>query len=265
MELQFFGREAGFGSLHNSAYFVTADQELVIIDCPENTYQAVRKMSDLNQFREIFILITHMHDDHKGALGIMVQYAYYMYKKNVTIIAPSINLIPDIVTNFEIGGIEKSMYTIVTIGDEYLEKQYWFKAAILTDHAPQLANKCFGYHLNINGTDCVYTGDTRILEPFLPLLKSGTELYVDVSVFGGVHLRINDCLKEFIELTKQGVKVYLMHLDNITYIEDLVKDYSDINIVTVAEEFRPNMSSFSTEELEKELRRRKVFLEDMSE
>lgn len=264
MNLQFFGREAGFGNLHNSAYFVTEDQELVIIDCPENTYQAVRQMGNLNQFRNIVILITHMHDDHKGALGILVQYAYYVYKKIVTIIAPSIELIPDIVTNFEIGGIEKSMYTLVTTGEEYLRRFYWFKSPILTDHAPQLANKCFGYHLNVNGYDCVYTGDTRILEPFIPLLKSGTEFYVDVSVFGGVHLKIIDCLEKFIELTKQGVKVFLMHLDDIPYIENLVKDYPDINIVTVAENFRPSLASFSTSELEKELKRRELYFEDLT-
>lgn len=100
---------------------------------------------------------------------------------------------------------------------------------------PQLEGKCFGYHLIIDGTNVVYTGDTLTIKPFLPYLVEGSVLYIDTSVFYGmVHLKLEDALDEFISLNKRGVKVYLMHLDDVSAAEKMIEKYPDIEIVKLA-------------------------------
>lgn len=82
----------------------------------------------------------------------------------------------------------------------------------------------------------MYTGDTAILAPFLSLLKSGDYLYTDASYYrSDVHLHINDILPELINLTKNSVNVYLMHLDNEAEIEKIIED-TGIKLATLFKE-----------------------------
>ena len=58
-----------------------------------------------------------------------------------------------------------------------------------TTHVKPLEGKCFGYHLNIHGNNVVYTGDMATLEPFKPLLTSGSFLYNEAAYYKSeVHL-----------------------------------------------------------------------------
>lgn len=50
----------------------------------------------------------------------------------------------------------------------------------------------YGFKLNIHGKSILYTGDTNIIKPFEKYLKNVQEFYVDVSKFGGAHLKIDD-------------------------------------------------------------------------
>ena len=90
------------------------------------------------------------------------------------------------------------------------------------------------YHLIVDGANIVYTGDTSTIVPFLAYLEEGSILYVDTSVYYGmIHLKLEDALDDFIALNNKGVKVYLMHLDDVTAAEKIVADYPDINVVAL--------------------------------
>ena len=66
------------------------------------------------------------------------------------------------------------------------------------------------------------------------IIMPGAELYVDTSVYYGmIHLKLEDALKDFIFLSKIGIKVYLMHLDDIEAAEKIIADYPGIEIVSV--------------------------------
>ena len=68
----------------------------------------------------------------------------------------------------------------------------------------------------------------------MPYLKAETILYVDTSVhYGMIHLKLEDAFEDFISLTNKGVKIYLMHLDDIATAEKIVADYFDIQVVTL--------------------------------
>ena len=66
----------------------------------------------------------------------------------------------------------------------------------------------------------IYTGDTNTLNPFLPYIENEKidELYVDVSRFGGAHLKIDDVVEKLAKINKSGTLVDLMHLDDKEYI-----------------------------------------------
>lgn len=244
MVLNFFGRGSGFADEHTSAYFATENNEMVIIDCPASTFFKLKKM-DLSSYEKLYVLVTHTHADHIGCLGLFVQYAYFTLKKPVVVVAPSEEVAKDIATLFRIEGNHPSWCTI-TVDDVW--ENDWFGGLTLTEHSPQLESKCFGYYLIIDNTHVIYTGDTATLDPFRNLIdaiiveeslkdeseRKKHELYVDTSVYYGmIHLKLEDALDELKELAENGIKVYLMHLDDIDAAERIIKDIPNIEVVPI--------------------------------
>lgn len=220
--LKFFGRGSAFADEHNSAFFI-CNNDLILIDCPATSFQKIKKMNRLSEFDNIFILVTHTHGDHSGGIGTMLQYVWFVLNKKVTVVAPSEQVENDLnmlLRNIE--GCEKKWFSIIT-ADELNEE--WLVSSVPTHHTETLDGRCFGYHLKINGKNVVYTGDTAVLTPFIPLLKNGDYLYTETSYYrSDVHLHIDDILPALVELTKNGVNVYLMHLDNEAEIEKITAD-----------------------------------------
>lgn len=59
-------------------------------------------------------------------------------------------------------------------------------------------------------------------------------LYVDTSVYYvGIHLKLDEILPKLLELTYNGVQIYLMHLDDVESAKKIIKDYSNIQVVEV--------------------------------
>ncbi len=231
MELRFFGRGSGFSDEHTSACFTTENQEMVIIDCPVSTYNKLKHM-DLLNYEELYIFITHTHGDHIGGLGLFIQYAYFVLGKSVNIVVPSSLVSDDISMLLRIEGCKHPWYKIIE--SNLLRNKDWVVNAIQTEHVAELQGKCYGYRFYINDKNIIYTGDTSTLEPYLPYLTDNSILYVDTSVYyGKVHLKLKDILDEFISLTQRGIKVYLMHLDDILSAEEIVQNIPGVEVVTV--------------------------------
>lgn len=213
MPLQFFGRGSAFADEHNSAFFIE-NNELVMIDCPAAAFQKVKRMG-WDRFDNIYILVTHTHGDHTGGIGMMLQYVWFAsgMKKRATIVAPSEAVREDLILLLNrIEGCEPDWYEITTA--DGLHKN-WLVQAIPTTHTQPLQGKCFGYQLRVQGTNVIYTGDTATLEPFTPLLQNGSHLYAEAATFrSDVHLYIDDILPTLEQLSKNGISVFLMHLDD---------------------------------------------------
>ena len=209
--LSFFDRGSAFSDAHNCAFFIYGT-ELVLLDCPMSAFLKLKHAGFWEKIDRIRILVTHTHSDHIGGIPLLIHYAFYALEKPVVIMAPSEQVRDDLFCLTDrIEGCDRAAYTI-QIPAEY-DADFPVEP-IPTRHVPALEGRCFGYHLRVNQTDIVFTGDTCILEPFLPYCKPHTLLYTETAfIQTNVHLHIDAVLPKLCELQKSGVQVYLMHLD----------------------------------------------------
>lgn len=239
MLLHFFGTGSGFTDSHTNAYFFHND-DLILIDL---SMQHISKALDIIRSKKylnhIYMVITHMHDDHVSGLTLFIQYLYYtMNNRKLKIVIPQ-ELLADVTNELLIKGILPGLYEIIPASqftDTALTQNpavnQWLTRCIPTRHAPELKSKCFGYEFNINGQKVLYSGDTNRLTDFLPYTEDADEFYVDCSFnYGGVHLKWSPKLKIQLKQIRNHTKVYLMHIDNRTLAE--TTDLGTIELATV--------------------------------
>ena len=219
--LKFLGRGSAFNAPHNSAYFVSGN-ELVLLDCSMSAFASLKE-KDLSTYDRIYVLVTHTHGDHVSGIGMLVDYLFFTSKTPVTVVAPSAEVREDLkflLSRLE--GCDDSWYELTESGE--LDKE-WLTGAVPVTHSEELKGRCFGYCLKIEGKTVVYTGDTNTLAPFEGYLLDGAVLYTEVSAHrSGVHLYCEDLAGQIRDLTSRGVKVFLMHLDDEEKIKEIMKD-----------------------------------------
>lgn len=220
--LQFLGRGSAFADENNSAFFVNGN-ELVLVDFPMSSFMKLRrfgadKLAGVKN-ADITVIVTHTHGDHAGGVATLIHFAFYVLHRKVTVIAPSEEVAADLKYLIErIEGCDPEGYELVTADKA---QRPWLLDVIPTTHAPQLAGRCFGYHLLVEGNNVVYTGDTATIEPFLPYLTAGTYLYADSAASGSpVHLGVTELLEKVRGL---DIHLYLMHLDQPGTIFDIAE------------------------------------------
>ena len=211
--LNFLGRDSGFGKENNSAY-VEYENKFLLIDCGFTVFSQLKERFDFSKYDEINVIITHLHNDHAGTLSQFILYLYFIYNKKINVI-----------TNCK--RIKEFLDITGTPEDAYiLKKENEYIKFIKTEHVKYLDS--YGFELNINSRRIIYTGDTNTLEPFKPYLKDADEFYVDVSRYGGAHLKIDEIKDELKEIQENGTRVYLMHMDDVEYIRKVTNNIFEI-------------------------------------
>ena len=84
--LTFLGSDSGFGDKNNSAY-IEIEDKLILIDCGFTVFEQLKNKFDLNKYSKIEVIITHLHNDHAGALSQFILYMWFVYNKKVTVIS----------------------------------------------------------------------------------------------------------------------------------------------------------------------------------
>ena len=202
-ELTFLGSDSGFGKNNTSAYF-TINDKFVLIDCGMTVFNKVIDL--IKDYKELDIIITHLHNDHAGSLSQLIQHNYFVLGNKTKVISRCIH----IKDYLDITGTPVESYELYT-DQEYI-------TFIKTYHDKRLDS--YGMLLNINNKKIIYTGDTNTIEPFLPYTDSINELYIDMSKGNEVHLGINDCMDVLDEIKSKGVNIYLIHTDDLDYLKN---------------------------------------------
>ena len=192
--LKFLGNDSGFGNKNNSAYFEDKG-EFFLLDCGFAVFGIIKERFDFSQYKNINIVITHLHNDHAGSLSQVVMYIWFTYGKTVNVMSAC----EKIQEYLEITGTVKDGYQI-----KRESKNLKF---IKTQHVKEI--DCYGLRIYLEGKNIVYTGDTNTLEPFKEYLKKADEFYVDVSKKSEVHLKIDDVLSQLEELSQMRSSCFL--------------------------------------------------------
>ena len=207
--LTFLGKDSGFGDNNNSAYFED-NNNLYIIDCGFSVFNVIKNKFDFKKYNSINVIITHLHNDHAGSLSQLILYLWFIYNIKVNVICKC-NRIKEYLD------ITGTPYDSYNLKDSLSNLEF-----IKTEHTKYLDS--YGFKLNINHKNIIYTGDTNTLETFIPYLDTANELYIDVSKFGGAHIKIDDIYIILKELKQKGINVYLMHLDDAEYINEVTNN-----------------------------------------
>ncbi len=207
--LIFIGNDSGFGEKNNSAYF-EKNNDLFLIDCGATVFNEIKNKFDFKSFKNINIIITHLHNDHAGSLSQFILYMWFIFKKKVNVISNCIH----IKEYLDITGTPPESYEV--------KKELDNLKFIKTKHTDFL--DAYGFIMDIDNKKILYTGDTANLDSFMPYLNNINELYIDVSKFGGAHIKVDDVLDILKDLKTKNIKIIPMHMDDKEYITNLINN-----------------------------------------
>ena len=220
MKLKPLGIGSAFNSQeygNNSWYFVRRNQ-VFMIDCGSTVFNTFKEKG-LDKYNSVNVIITHLHTDHIGSLGTLIEYLFYV-KGFKTDIITDIHLKKDLRTYLSISGIEENMYNLIT--NNYEDKEVYHSnlgiTFLETSHVPQLQS----YSLLIDFWDSqkrvYYSGDFNSLPDIVTIYGNGDleveHVYIDFSINNSpVHLS-NVELLERITRWFIDIPIHLMHLDD---------------------------------------------------
>lgn len=226
MELYFLGRGSAFFTEEgNTSAFFIEKETMFLIDCGESVFKKIReaRLLELAQIKELYIFITHMHDDHVGSLGSLVSYCRFGFPEGKEVkchlvCAPALETL--LYNKVYAAGCAAHCDFITA---EALDGQFrYFRSMryIRTIHQPHFP--AFSIEFNTNVGKVFYSGDTQDVDMVEAYAKQDdiSRLYLEVCSErypDNVHLPLED-LDRIIPMELR-YKTYLMHFDNYKCIE----------------------------------------------
>lgn len=209
MKLTFLGSGACFYPvLHNtSAYFVCGDN-LILLDCGETVYERLLAREDIGSYRQIYVVITHLHADHVGSLGSLISYCTYIAGKKIVVVYPE----DSICILLSLMGIARENYEYRAVLGQAVENLRMVPVSV--QHAADM--KCFGYEIQYHGWHVYYSGDAAdIPADILEKFRSGEiqRLYQDTASGETEHHMYVGKLERLIEPGQRN-RISCMHLDS---------------------------------------------------
>lgn len=232
-------KSLGFGSAFNSqkygnnSWYFIENNKVFMIDCGSTVFNTFREKG-LDSYKEVNVIITHMHTDHVGSLGTLIEWMYYVKDVKVNILSSN-TLRRDLLDYLLISGIEETMFNLETTPYDkgYINKDNIEVLFEKVKHVPQI--KTYSITLIRNNTDMIiYSGDTAekfqgdndslfyhytwLMDRFPELKLDG--LYLDASLKESpVHANyykniMGTCNRLEEDLNKFNTEVVIMHLDD---------------------------------------------------
>lgn len=210
MNLHFFGCGSAFNpAMGNTSAWFESEGCLFLLDCGESVYELLMRGSDLREYRQVYVLLTHLHADHVGSLGSLISYNYCILGRKIWVIHPR----STVVELLRLMGIKDHFYDY---SERLPENVRGISAeAVPVEHADNM--DCFGYLLESEGERIYYSGDSaRMPERIADMLTSGEldAVYHDTSLHDSP--QPSHCYVGRLETAVPQEfrhKVFCMHLD----------------------------------------------------
>lgn len=234
MQLKFIGRGSAFNTAegNNNAFYKNKNGQMLLIDCGELTFSAIKEKNLLEGVSQLNVAITHTHSDHFGSLGSLILYMYFALKQKINIILTG-SAKQNLILKFLIknSGISKKYVNYIS-SKTFTKTMPEFKGFkfVKTPHAKEFNTYAIVYKTNSGIT--YYSSDTnstKLLEKYINV-DNLDKVYMDTSLAdyeGNVHVSFRE-LKEVVPQNKRH-KVYGMHIDNNKLINKLKE--SGFNVV----------------------------------
>lgn len=229
--LKFIGIGSAFNTeMGNTSAYIKDGETLLLLDCGEMTFARMRQLKLLDDVKNVYVAITHMHADHVGSLAGLIDYLY-IYKNIVT------NLILTngetheeqervLKTYLNICGVDEEKFEF-TFGDMMEDVLPGLEKIELEEikHSKNLIS--YAVELYFKDSTIYYTGDNNdkaYLKKIAKKLKPNDIVYTDctnIDYKNRPHVTIEELCEVFSdELKKQ---VYTMHFDSYAVINDAKK------------------------------------------
>lgn len=207
----------GFGSafnteLDNTSAFYKKDGNMLLIDCGGTVFTKLIDNNILDDVKNIWIAITHLHDDHCGSLSSLIFYMYFVKNIKAHVIFTDID-------DFDSSLIEilKIQCVLEDMYEKSCSKIPELDLKINFINAKHDIGPAFSLSMKLNNKYIYYSGDTS------EICKKPNYydyIYQEVSFFdSGVHCNYD-------KLAGYGPfreKIYLMHIDDSSKIKFLKK------------------------------------------
>ena len=73
--LKFIGTGSAFNTeLGNTSAYLKSNETLLLIDCGESVFARIKKINLLEDVKNVYIIITHLHSDHVASLATLIEY-----------------------------------------------------------------------------------------------------------------------------------------------------------------------------------------------
>lgn len=216
--LQFIGTGSAFApNLGNTSAYFLKDDNLYLIDCGSLVFKELYNQIDFDLIKNVYIFITHTHNDHVGSLGTLLSYLQITYELTADIFHGGIQIEKYLASM----GVSADYYESAQI--ESMELDGICFDFIETEHSDRIDS--YGILIKKEGKILFYSGDSasipiEILDPFLE--QKIDYLYQDITLEArnSSHMSLDE-LEELIP-AKLRNRVIGMHLDEGT--EEIISE-----------------------------------------
>lgn len=174
MKLTVLGKYGPFAPKNSStsSYFLETENAKILIDCGSGV---VSKLVDKNAVKDLsFIILSHLHFDHVSDMGILSYALSFSERKDkINVYLP-----------FEEGAVFNLLKSIPIFNLIPIEegKSYSESGASFSFYETVHPVKCFGVKIEADSKVFAYTGDSRLTENLLNLVKGANFVVADGNV-----------------------------------------------------------------------------------
>jgi glyoxylase-like metal-dependent hydrolase (beta-lactamase superfamily II) len=207
LDLHFLGIGSAFNpALGNTSAWFRLGEELYILDCGETVFERLVRLPELEACAKVYVLISHLHNDHAGSLAALASYCCFTLDKKICVIHPA----ETVNSLLALQGIH---------ADEYVygrDLPACARASLEIHEVPHAADmECYAYIVRSGPASFYFSGDAATVPADIVRdFKKGTigRIYQDTSLYQGKgHCSLAQLEEKFSpELRK---RVYCMHFE----------------------------------------------------